>query len=211
MSFTTIFSRREHRSPEVMRDKMWSVANLITFARGFAAFVFITIAIRADSRGWLLAMVGISMVADICDGVIARLRCEETIFGAQLDMLIDRFNVTLVAAGNVFIAGGALVTVVAAFVLWIQFGVVGLLLSIQFLRYDLWSPDEFHLIDDRVWRVNWSAVAKVSSNIPVLLLCLGGWCQWLAIGMSISLFCMQGNSYRYLRDRSLPGMHRGNA
>ena len=56
-------------------------------------------------------------------------------------------------------------------VYWVQFMVVDALLSCAFLHWPIASPNYFHKVDRRVYRWNWSPVAK-ASNTGLLLVVL---------------------------------------
>jgi len=50
--------------------------------------------------------------------------------------------------------GDSSIAVATAAVVWLQFGVLDHAMSGQFVRHDLWSPDEFHFVDEHVWWLN---------------------------------------------------------
>ena len=139
------------------------------------------------------------MALDFLDGFIARSKNSETVFGAQLDGLADRMAAVLLIAGVCSMRGDP-VTWVAAGAVWLQFGVLDQLLTSQFLRFGLWSPDHFYAVDEHVWRLNWSALGKFASNLPIALLALGGAATWFACALALVLVVLRLPSYTALSE-----------
>ena len=199
--FNFLFGRRYRHADNERREQFLTVANVLTLLRAAAASTIFVIAILSRSHTLLLIGLAVSMVLDFVDGIVARERDRETILGAQLDGAADRIAAGFVAAGMISLHGDA-TTVVAAVAVSLQFGVVDGLLAAQFLRFGLWSPDHFYEIHERVWRLNWSAVAKLASNLPIALLALGGDARWAALGLAIMLIAIRIPSYVGVRERA---------
>ena len=96
-------------------------------------------------------------VGDILDGWAARRLGQETRLGAVLDIVSDRACTSVLCAGLVAHVGGV---VPVAVVFLLSFMVLDTMLSLAFLCWPLVGPNEFHLVDHRVWRLNWSPPAK---------------------------------------------------
>jgi phosphatidylserine synthase len=126
------------------------------------------------------------MVFDLADGYIARFTHSISILGAQLDRLADSLAALLVCAAAISMDRDVL-TVVAAATVWVEFGVIDQLLASQFLRFGLWSPDHFYYVDERTWRMNWSAPAKLAGSLPILLLATGSSLAWAAFALALLL------------------------
>ncbi len=190
------FGRRTRRAEEARREQILTGANVLTAARAVASTTILVIAIIDGSHALLLVGLAFSMFFDFVDGQIARAFEGETILGAQLDGVADRIAAALVAAGVVALNGDPR-SVVAATVVWIQFGVVDQLLTSQFLRFGLWSPDHFFQLappwGEKVWRWNWSAGAKLASNLPIALLALELW--WVAAAAAFVLVVLRLPGY----------------
>jgi phosphatidylglycerophosphate synthase len=202
-----LFGRRSRTAEDDMREKVWTWATALTCSRAAVSSAVLVLAIIEQSPDLLLAGLGISMLCDFFDGFIARARNSETVPGAQLDGLADRLATALVAAGVVSMDAGPQ-TVLAAGAVWLQFGVVDQFFASQFLRFRLWSSDHFYQVDEllgldsalgeRVWRLNWSPLAKLASNLPILFLAFGLW--WAALLLSLALVALRIPDYRPIRE-----------
>jgi phosphatidylglycerophosphate synthase len=204
--------RREHKSAAHWKHAIWSPANGLTVARTLIAITLLCIAACEGSRPLLIAGLLASWAGDMIDGHVARARGCETLLGAQIDGLADRLTALLVIVGSIVIDHGSAVAIAAGAAVWLQFGVVDHALSAQFLRYGLWSPDEFHLNDPSAWRVNWAPLAKIVSNIPVGLIALAGIATWGALAGATVLLAIRANSsvrlLAGLRANEIPQMQR---
>ena len=56
-----------------------------------------------------------------------------------------------------------------AVVFLLSFMVLDTMLSLAFLCWPLVSPNDFHLVDHRVWRLNWSPLAKAANTAGVVV------------------------------------------
>ncbi|HEX2070606.1 MAG TPA: CDP-alcohol phosphatidyltransferase family protein [Thermoleophilaceae bacterium] len=187
--------RERHKSPERVKELRWSSANHWTVARGVTVIALLALAVEIRSHELFLAAMAFGWVVDAADGALARRRQCETVFGAQLDALADRLTVLAVAAGSVVLADGATVTVVAAAVVSLQYVAVDQLVFGQFLRFDLWTPDEFHIKSPRVWAFNWSRIGKVVGGLPAGLLALGRPVAAAAIVLAVALIAVRAWCY----------------
>jgi len=189
-----LFGKRERNADSERREALFTIATCLTALRALGAGTLFVTALVNDSSELLLIALGVSMFFDFVDGFVARSSDAETVFGAQLDGLADRMAAAFVIAGACSMRGDT-ATWIAAGLVWLQFGVLDHLLSSQFLRFGLWSPDHFYVIDQRVWRMNWSSLAKLASNLPVALLALGATTSWIAAGLALSLIVVRIPSY----------------
>ncbi len=147
------------------RQPLLTVPTYITFARMAASTVVFLLAIRAHSMRLALVGLAVYWVGDILDGWVARTWNQETRTGAVLDILCDRLG-----CGTFYVIFAFLrpeMTVPVGLYL-VEFMVLDCFLSLAFLNWPLVSPNYFHLVDRRVYRLNWSPVAK-SCNTGALL------------------------------------------
>jgi phosphatidylglycerophosphate synthase len=196
-----------------MKEVVLTTATALTVTRAVISSAVLIYAILEQSHGLLLAGLGISMLLDFVDGHLARAANSETVTGAQWDGLADRMATALTAAGAISMDHESVVILAAAAV-WLQFGVVDQFFASQFLRFGLWSSDHFYEVDEmlgleselgeRVWRLNWSPLAKLASNLSILFLALGAW--WAALILSLTLVVIRIPDYSAIQRlaRKLP-------
>jgi CDP-diacylglycerol--glycerol-3-phosphate 3-phosphatidyltransferase len=174
-------------------------ANLVTLVRVVAGTAVLAVAAVTRSAAWNFAGLAIYWVLDSLDGYLARRLRQETRLGAQLDILSDRLLVVFFYL-NYLAMNPSAVVAVALFL--VQFCLIDNLLSNQFLRWPLLSPNYFHHVDRRIWRLNWSPPAKaVNSVLGTLLLVLTGW-VWLSSLIAVALSAMK--VYCWARLQRLP-------
>lgn len=196
-----LFERRVHRTDAKHKELLWTGANAVTVTRLALTTVVMLVAIAQHSPIGLAAGLLISWALDIADGQLARCRRRETVIGAQFDILADRVTAMWVVLGVVVFDDAELLTVATVAAVWIQLSFFDQLLASQFLRFGHWSPDEFHLEDQGVWRLNWAPAAKVIGNVPLGLLVIGGRWLWLAMALAFLLILVRIFSYWRIAER----------
>ena len=201
-AFRILFARRVHRTPHRFRERLLTGANVLTIARAIGTSAVMLVAIVEQSHALLLAGLLASWILDIADGQIARWRGHESVLGAQLDILADRATAMWVVLGVVVFDQAAPLAVCAGAAVWVQLSFFDQLLAGQFLRFGHWSPDEFHLEDPAVWRLNWAPAAKALGNLPLALLALGGSLLWAALALALGLAGVRIASYLRIQQRA---------
>jgi phosphatidylglycerophosphate synthase len=204
-----LFEPRHRKAKDNRRERVITLATGLTVGRAILTSGGFVVAIASNSHEWLLITLGVSMMLDLLDGLAARTLQWETVTGAQLDSLADRVAALFVAIGVVSLHGDA-VTVAVVAVVWLQYGVVDQLMSNYFLRFGLWSPDHFHVIDKQIWAYNWSPRAKLASTAPIALLAIGAWCVWPALAISLVLIAIRLRMYpklKALAEYRIPELH----
>jgi CDP-diacylglycerol--glycerol-3-phosphate 3-phosphatidyltransferase len=192
-------THRECAHPE--RERLLTTATLITWARTVATIALATAAARAHSMPLLLAALAVYWVLDIVDGAVARAFDQETRMGAVLDVLCDR-----VSAG-VFYIGLAWYepTMAVAIAIYLaEFMVIDLFLSIAFLAWPVSSPNYFYVVDRRIWRWNWSPVAKAVNGGLFAVLVLATENPWLCGAWASALLTLKCVSVSWLARLRLP-------
>ena len=145
--------------------------NVLTIARTIACAALTVEAVAGASWRVLLAAVAAYWVGDVCDGILARSTARETRFGAALDVVCDRACCALVLLGAVAL-DPSFALPVAVYLL--AFVVVDTLLSLTFLAWPLLGVNYLRHVDERVWRLNFSPLAKLLNSAVFLLLLLSG-------------------------------------
>jgi CDP-diacylglycerol--glycerol-3-phosphate 3-phosphatidyltransferase len=145
--------------------------NAITVGRLTASSALSVIAIRRK-RGWQALGLGgaalvVQWIGDSCDGVVARRLDQETVIGAWNDSVADRIAVCLGCAAIWLLENEPLA---AAFGL--HYLVSDGIVTMSFTRFNLGSPNYFYLVDEGIYKMNWSLPAKVCSQLPLVMLAL---------------------------------------
>ncbi|KAB1930655.1 CDP-alcohol phosphatidyltransferase family protein [Micromonospora sp. ALFpr18c] len=153
-------------SPAALRvGPLRTVANYITIIRTLAAVTLGIVALISGSVALIAVAYGVYWVGDMLDGLAARWLGQETRAGAVLDIVSDRACTAVLCVGLV-----ALVPDVSlvAMVFLPSFMVLDTMLSLVFLCWPVNSPNDFHVVDRRVWALNWSPLAKAVNTAGVI-------------------------------------------
>ncbi|MDG4757309.1 CDP-alcohol phosphatidyltransferase family protein [Micromonospora sp. WMMD710] len=153
-------------SPAALRvGPLRTVANYITIIRTLAAVTLGIVALVSGSVALIAVAYGVYWVGDMLDGLAARWLGQETRAGAVLDIVSDRACTAVLCVGLV-----ALVPDVSlvAMVFLPSFMVLDTMLSLVFLCWPVNSPNDFHVVDRRVWALNWSPLAKAVNTAGVI-------------------------------------------
>ncbi len=142
-----------------------TVPNIVTVTRTVVAVLVGAIAVAAGDLRLLAVAYAVFWVGDIADGWSARRLGQETRAGAVFDIVCDRACTGVLCVGLVASVPEAL-PVVVVFVL--SFMVLDSMLSLAFLCWPVLSPNYFHVVDRRVWQLNWSPLAKAANTAGVV-------------------------------------------
>lgn len=160
----------EHLPPAPLRalqhpGPFLTVPNAVTLVRTVAAVVLGMVALAQRDVALLVAAYSCYWVGDMLDGWSARRLCQETRAGAVFDVICDRACTAIACAALVVIVPDALVAAVAFL---LSFMVLDTMLSLAFLCWPVLSPNHFHVVDHRVWLLNWSPAAKALNTAGVV-------------------------------------------
>ncbi|MEU4335956.1 CDP-alcohol phosphatidyltransferase family protein [Micromonospora lupini] len=142
-----------------------TVPNYITAVRTVAAVTVGIAALVAGSVAFMAVAYGIYWIGDMLDGWAARRLGQETRAGAVLDIVSDRACTSVLCVGLVSLVPDV---AVVALVFLLSFLVLDTMLSLSFLCWPVLSPNHFHLVDRRVWALNWSPLAKAANTAGVV-------------------------------------------
>jgi len=159
-------------------------ANLVTAVRVAAAFVAFAVGWQTGLLRWALVGLLIYWVGDLLDGWLARALRQETLFGAQMDILADRVSVIIFYVSYIVQRPGKMA---AALLFLFEFAVLDTYLSNQFVRWPVLSPNYFYMVDRETWRWLWSKPAKAFNCGLVTLLLIGLPWQWPALIVTLVL------------------------
>ncbi len=148
-------------------DSFYSEANIITLVRLIGSLIFFSLAIIEKSPTYNFIGLGVHWFGDVLDGICARSCKQETILGAEIDIIADRIE-TLFFYVNFLHFHPHLMIPAVTYIL--DFAFVDFYLSYQFLKYDIISPNYFYKVDKTVYRLNYSPVAKFCNSTIVTLI-----------------------------------------
>jgi CDP-diacylglycerol--glycerol-3-phosphate 3-phosphatidyltransferase len=169
----------------VSASRIDTVPNMVTAVRTVAAVVLGVLALMHQAPGLLAGAYATYWVGDILDGWSARRLGQETRIGAVLDIVSDRACMCVLAGAYLTMRPDAAAPMC---VFLLQFMVLDCILSMAFLGWPIKSPNDFHLVDRLVHRLNWSPPAKALNTSAVVLAMLLGWVTLaLAIGVALGV------------------------
>jgi CDP-diacylglycerol--glycerol-3-phosphate 3-phosphatidyltransferase len=183
--------------PVVEDLRTW--ANLVTLIRTFAGLALFAFAAIEHSPAWNLAGLAVYWSLDVLDGFLARRLHQETRFGAQFDILSDRFLIAFFYLNYLELHPEA-AAVIALFLF--QFMILDQYLSNQFMRWPILSPNYFYRVDKTIWRLNWSPPGKFFNSAAVTILLLATGSAWAVAPVLAGLYAVK--LYSFVRLYRLP-------
>lgn len=145
----------------------YSEPNILTLIRLVLSLSFFTLAVVKISPTYNFIGLAIHWLGDVADGFYARKFKQETIVGAEIDIIADRVE-TLFFYVNFLHFHPELWLPAAIYLL--DFAFVDFYLSYQFLKFDIISPNYFYKVDPSVYRLNYSPLAKFCNSTVVTLI-----------------------------------------
>ncbi len=188
--------------PAASELRTW--ANLVTLIRTLAGLALFTVAAVERSLAWNLAGLAAYWGLDVLDGFLARCLDQETHFGAQFDIIADRFLIAFFYLNYLALHPEAAV-VIALFLF--EFMILDQYLSNQFLRWPILSPNYFYVVDETIWRLNWSPPGKFFNSAAVTLVLLATGSPWAVAPILAGLYAVK--LYSFVRLCRLPGPDAG--
>lgn len=171
----------------VRTGRVRTVPNLITAVRTAVAVAVGVWALVAGSLTLLVVAYGCYWLGDILDGWSARRLRQETRIGAVFDIVSDRACTAVLCLTLVTLRPAV---AVVAVVFLLSFMVLDTMLSLAFLCWPVDSPNYFHLVDRRVWALNWSPLAKAANTSGVIVAVACG--QYLlALGVALTVVAVK--------------------
>ena len=145
----------------------YSEPNILTLIRLVLSLSFFILAVVKRNPTYNFIGLGIHWFGDFIDGVYARKFKQETILGAEIDIIADRVE-TLFFYVNFLYFRPQLFLPVAIYLA--DFAFVDFYLSYQFLKYDIISPNYFYKVDKTVYLLNFSPLGKFCNSTVVTLI-----------------------------------------
>ena len=147
-------------------DSFYSEANVITLIRLVGSLTFFMLAIWYQEPIYNYIGFLIHWLVDFIDGWYARTFKQETILGAEIDIIADRFEIMFFYV--IFLHFSPEVYLPAALYL-IDYAFIDFYLSYQFIKFDIISPNYFNKVDKIVYLLNYSPGGKFSNSSVVTL------------------------------------------
>ena len=176
-------------------------ANAITALRTVAAVTLGMAAATQQSLSLLVASLSVYWVGDIADGAVARLTGQETRVGAVLDIVCDRLCAAVFYLGLIWLFPSLSVPVA---IYLTQFMVLDTFLSLAFLAWPISSPNYFYVIDNLLWKWNWSKPGKAVNSAAFALLLVATQSIWLGAAIALGLLGLKSWSTVRLSRLGLP-------
>ena len=152
----------------LMKENIYTAANCATLIRTVIGGACFYMAFANHSEVWNYAGLLTHWILDVADGNLARSLKQETISGAQFDILTDRLLITFFYL-NYLVFHPTNLLIVILFLL--EFTLLDHYLSNQFLNWGILSPNYFYQVDRLIWNLNWSAPGKfINSGMVTILL-----------------------------------------
>jgi len=139
---------------------------------------------------------GIHWLGDLLDGICARKARQETILGAEIDIIADRVEVLFFYVNFLHFHPGLWLP---AAIYILDFAFIDFYLSYQFLKYDIISPNYFYKVDPTIYAWNFSPAGKFANSTVVTLLLIFLPALWPAAAVfALGLIGVKGYSVRRL-------------
>lgn len=148
-------------------ERVFSIPSLITLIRFGLSIIFFILAIhRMDITYNYIGLV-IHWLGDIADGNYARFFKQETIVGAEIDLIADRIEILFFfVIFLIFYPQLYLPVTIYIF----NFAFLDFFLCYQFVKFDIISINYFYKVDPVVHKWNFSFWAKILNSTVIILL-----------------------------------------
>lgn len=145
----------------------YSEPNIITLLRLGLSLTFFVMAIVHRSLTYNFIGLVIHWTGDILDGFYARKFSQETILGAEIDIIADRLAMVFFYINYLFFKPFLFLPITIYLLNFVYFDFY---LSYQFIKYDIISVNYFYKVDKTVYRLNFSPVGKFCNSAVVTLI-----------------------------------------
>ena len=145
----------------------YSEPNILTLIRLGLSLSFFILAVVKRNPTYNFIGLGIHWIGDVLDGVYARKFKQETILGAEIDIIADRVEILFFYVNFLYFRPQLFLP---AAIYLVDFAFVDFYLSYQFLKYDIISPNYFYKVDKTVYLLNYSPVGKFCNSAVVTLI-----------------------------------------
>lgn len=180
-------------------ENIYSEANLITLLRLIGSLIFFTLAVIKKNHIYNYIGLGIHWFGDVADGFWARFFKQETIIGAEIDIIADRLEIIFFYINFLYLRPYLYPSIILYL---INFAFIDFYLSYQFLKFDLISPNYFYKVDRKVYLLNYSSGGKfMNSTVVALILIFFPGYQLAAIILTACLIIIKIYSMKRLNNK----------
>jgi CDP-diacylglycerol--glycerol-3-phosphate 3-phosphatidyltransferase len=130
------------------------------------SLVFFVLAVMKMDLTYNYIGLVIHWIGDVADGSYARFFKQETIFGAEIDIIADRVGFLFFYV-LYLVFKPELALPIALFV--VNFALIDFYLSLQFIKFDIISINYFYKVDQTVYRLNFSIIGKPANTVVITL------------------------------------------
>ncbi len=184
-------------------QSFYSEPNIITLIRLAASLTFFALAIIKTNPTYNYIGLAIHWFGDVADGLYARKFKQETILGAEIDIIADRVETLFFYIIFLFFRPYLFLPAV---VYIIDFAFIDFYLSYQFVKFDIISPNYFYKVDHTIYLLNYSPVAKFcNSTVVTLILIFLPQLQIIALFSAFLLIVVKGFSIYLLNKKRRVG------
>ena len=163
---------RNHRGSTILFKpqsprSFYSEANILTLLRLAFSLFFFTLAVLKSNPTYNFIGLAVHLIGDYLDGLCARTLKQETILGAEIDLIADRVEALFFYVNFIYFRPAMYVPVA---IYMIDYAFVDFYLSYQFIKYGIISPNYFYKVDKTVYLLNYSPVGKFCNSTVVVLM-----------------------------------------
>jgi CDP-diacylglycerol--glycerol-3-phosphate 3-phosphatidyltransferase len=145
----------------------YSEANLLTLLRLVFSLYFFILAILKSNPKYNFIGLAVHLIGDFIDGFYARTFKQETILGAEIDIIADRLEAIFFYVNFIYFRPTLFLPVA---IYLVDYAFVDFYLSYQFIKYDIISPNYFYKVDRTVHILNYSPVGKFCNSTMFVLM-----------------------------------------
>ena len=167
--FTALFPPRDlsHGRGQSKNETIMTLASAVTARRLAVTLYFAMAAFSSLSWSPVLYAIVAYWLGDILDGLVARLTHRETVIGAIFDIAADRLSAIIIYMLLIQLLPSLALPIM---IYLVGFAIIDTILSMSFLKFHILSINYFYLVDEDIYRWNWSVVAKALTSSAFLLI-----------------------------------------
>jgi len=178
-------------------NSTYSEANILTIIRIIICLSLYAAAILYKNPLYNYIGFFTHWILDYIDGFIARHFKQETVLGAEWDIIADRLEIIIF---YIIFLHFKPELILPSMLYLIDYAFIDFYLSYQFVKFNIISPNYFDQVDGIVYKLNFSPLAKFSNSSVVTLTLIFLPQLWIAVSIYASglIFVKSYSVYRLL-------------